>query len=124
MSEQREILNDCESIRAWATGQQIPKGTSTRSQLPSTLAHLTEDGSVEIAHTNDERFFILLKKKIGWKGNFEGVLYVDQGLKQSERIEPQSGGSYISLPGFGIFEELYIRKQNSDQLFDVYFDLN
>lgn len=124
MSEQNELENECESILEWAVGQGVPAGASVELTLPAALASFSEGGVIQTARTSDGRYCVLMKKRVGWKDNFEGLVCCDDALQQREVVEPQTGAAYISLAGLGIFEELYIRKRYSDRLFEVYFDLN
>ncbi len=72
----------------------------------------------------DGHFCILLKYELGWKGNFAGMFYCDRPLLPSEIAEDPSGRTYISIVGYGVFEELYVKRRIDDKAFDVFFDLN
>jgi hypothetical protein len=124
MSELNEIESECGGVLAWAAGQNVAAGEVVELTLPPALAHVSQGGVVHVARTGDGRHCVLLKKSVGWKENFEGLLCCDGALRPSEVVEPRTGAAYISLPGLGIFEELYIRRRYSDLLFEVYFDLN
>ena len=123
MSDQDENIQ-CSAVLRWVQEQNVPTDTAAELTLPPQLLGASEDGSVQAARTRDGRLCILLKKRIGWKSNFEGLLCCDSPLQDDELIESGVGDAYISLPGLGIFEELYIRKAHGREFFDVYFDLN
>jgi len=116
--------SECSSILAWVGDQNLPDDKAVELALPPHLSHASEDGKLHAARTRDGRLCVLLKKSIGWKGNFEGLLCCDSPLQQSELHETDTGLIYLSLPGLGIFEEIYIKNANSETAFEVYFDLN
>lgn len=122
--DQDVYLKQYAVVVEWVADQNLATSTSSELALPSEWKHLSSAGVIHVASTADGRHCILMKKQIGWKGNFEGLLYCDGPLHANEVIKPSSGVSYITLAGLGIFEELYIRKQYNDQLFEIYFDLN
>jgi len=59
----------------------------------------------------------------GYKENFDGLVVCTAPLHANE-VHERNGGSWISLAGFGVFEELYVRRQVDDHTYQVFFDLN
>jgi len=83
------------------------------------------DGFAQVAMLADKRCCVLLKTRIGYKGNFEGVLLCSAPLHPGEIVHAGAPArEYITLPGQGVFEELYLRRRIDERRFDVYFDLN
>lgn len=121
----RSYSVDAKEAMDWVKGEEIPEGAVREVQLPRELSHLSQDGKVHVAHLADGRRCVLLKKKIGWKGNFEGVFQCDRPLLPSEivRRSPEEE-PYICLAGYGLFEELYIGAVRGDRVIEVYYDLN
>ena len=114
-----------ERVLAWVRGQNLPPGTTRVLAIPDELAKASADAQVHVARLADGRTCILLKKSIGWKDNFEGVLACDAPLLATETVvAPPAPRSYVTLSGHAIFEELYVRARHDDRTFDVYFDLN
>ena len=119
-----ELERICAEIARWVREQDVGPGAVADLPLPARWAALSQDGRVQAARTDDDRVCILLKRHVGWKENFEGVMYCDGPLKPGEMVPPPQGPAYLSLPGLGIFEELYIRASHGPHLFEVYFDLH
>ena len=117
--------SDDQSVLSWGIKQKVPSGRTREVILPESLRKASADQRVTIAQLADGRTCILLKKKIGWKDNFDASLCCSGPLKRREIIkDANQSPNYISLPGHGVFEELYIRRTRDDRTFDVYFDLN
>jgi hypothetical protein len=100
----------------------VPRESTAALRLPARWARLDCGGNVLAAQTGDGRLCLLFKTHLGWKDNFEGAFYCSAPLRREEIVA--GGRQYISLPGLGVFEELYIRRSHGSQLFEVYFDLN
>ncbi len=119
-----------DKVLAWATRQNVKRGTVQSLTVPPSLVGFAAGGPPQFAHLQDGRYCLLVKTEIGYKDNFEGVLSCTRPLLRSEVIAASGTyASYISLtscsrPGCGIFEELYIRRARDARTFDVYFDLN
>jgi hypothetical protein len=111
-------------VLAWAAQQPLEPGATAAIPLPQPLRVASRESQVHVARLHDHNTCILLKKKVGYKGNFKGTLCCTRLLSTSEIIEDKAGGrSYVSLFGHGIFEELYIRRRVSSDTMTVYFDL-
>lgn len=109
----------------WARSQSFELGSTHDVLLPKELVAASIDGRAHVARLGDGRTCVLLKKSIGWKGNFDGLLQCDAPLLESEVISaPPAQRAYVTLVGYTPFEELYIRKRRNDRTFEVYFDLN
>jgi hypothetical protein len=111
-------------ILTWASAQPLTAGSSHQFALPARWAATSHGGTVNIGRSNDGRTCVLLKKQIGWKENFAGTVACDRPLLAKEVAADAKSRSYMTLPGEGVFEELYISRRLSDHRFDVYFDLN
>jgi len=124
-AEGKLVKRDSDDVVTWASSQGVVPGDTQALRLPDKLAHASVDGLVQVAALHDGRHCTLLKKKIGHKDNFEGVLACSAAV---ESREIASHGTppreYLSFPGHAVFEELYIRKRIDDRTFEVYFDLN
>lgn len=109
----------------WAAAQNVPPGRVTSLRLPLRYSLLSVTGYANIAHLKDGRTCVLLVEAVGYKDNFEGVLSCTQSLRDSEIVRSDNyPRSYISLPGYGEFEELYVSSKRNDRTYDVFFDLN
>jgi hypothetical protein len=118
------MRDDCATVARWAADQQVPHESTVELSLPARWARLDYRGKVLAAQTGDARVCLLFKARVGWKDNFEGVFYCNAPLRRGEIVAGSGGRQYISLPGLGPFEELYIRQPHGSQLFEVYFDLH
>ena len=109
----------------WAAEREVATGGTVSLGLPHDLKTASSDGLVDIAVLRDGRRCVLLKTKITYKGNFDGLVSCSAPLLPGEVI---SGGKtpreYISLSGHQLFEELYVRRRIDDHSFEVFFDLN
>ena len=113
-----------DGVVAWARQQSVASGTVASVMLPPNLAAGSSQ-SVSIAQLKDGRRCFLLVTEVGWKDNFRGVLWCSGPLARAEIYTPDDNRApYVTLPGYGVFEELYIAKKRSDNAYDVYFDLN
>lgn len=125
------LLVGCRSkgpeLLAWAATQDVPAGTSRRLPLPPELEKQSEDRRATVARPDGRRLCVWVKTDIGYKENFEGLLFCDAPLEVGEYVdkpvEPE-GAPYISLQGEMDFEELYVRKKIDDKSYEIYFDLN
>jgi hypothetical protein len=109
----------------WALAQVLPAGSVEALKLPPEFVGVSADGLVHVAALDDGRRCALLKTKIGYKSNFEGMLVCTGALTPAE-LASISGPSrtYVDLAGLGLFEELYVRRCIDERTFEVYFDLN
>jgi hypothetical protein len=124
VSRSKENDAGCDGLLAWAAGQDVAEGSTAELTLPPELARASHDGLAHVGRATDGRRFVLVKKSVGWKDNFEGRLCCDAPLRPGELVEPESGAPYVSLAGLGIFEELYVRSREGERRLEVYFDLN
>jgi hypothetical protein len=72
----------------------------------------------------DGRSFLLLRRDLGWKDNFVGVLCASDELRDHEIVRATQGPDYLSLYPAPPFEELYIKSRHHEKCLEVYFDLN
>ncbi len=122
--EYSETGDECGAVLAWLRGRAIDEGAAVVVDLPPQFARAAQDGKAHAARTADGRLFLLLKKHIGWKDNFEGTLCADGPIAESELVGAPNGRTYLALPGLGVFEELYVRNGFGAARFEAYFDLN
>ncbi|MGB4775869.1 MAG: hypothetical protein WBP45_11895 [Daejeonella sp.] len=93
-------------------------------QLPANLASEAVDKQVVVGRLN-KQYFILLKKSIGWKDNFEGIVISNKKIPESWLSKMDGNTYYLSIRGLaGVFEELYVSKRVNSTTFKVYFNLN
>jgi hypothetical protein len=112
-------------VLEWVRAKGLAAGSTHDLSLPEDLAAASADARVHVARLADGRTCILLKKSIGWKNNFDGVLQCDAPLRPSEVVAaPPVPRAYVTLPGHALFEELYVRSRRDERGFNVYFDLN
>ena len=93
-------------------------------ELPEIWHGTVADGVATLARSAGDRYCLLLKTRIGWKGNFEGVFCCDPPLNPSEIIDVETNRPYVSVADMPPFEELYIRGRISEAEYRVFFDLN
>lgn len=110
-------------VLAWAREQALSPATSRELPLPAGVAAASATGTVDVARTLDGRTCVLLKTKVGYKGNFVGIFRIDGPLRPGEIVD-EASRPYLSLPGLAQFEELYIRSRTDTGALEVYFDLN
>lgn len=117
---------DVDAAVEWAAAQNVPLGKTHSLRLPSRYYSLAVNGWANVAHLKDGRTCVLFVREIGYKDNFAGVFACSAPLRASEIVQSENyaGRRYISLAGYGEFEELYITEQRNDRSYDVYFDLN
>ena len=65
---------------------------------------------------------VLLKTKIGWKGNYEGVLYSTSPLGAGQIGTDNYGHNEVHVPGIDANPPV-IRSRVNPKFFRVYFDL-
>jgi hypothetical protein len=118
------MKDESAAILAWVTAQNVLPGTVRELTLPPALAHTSHNGVVQAARMTDGSHCVLSKKHVGWKDNYEGLFFCERPLNSNELVKSPTGTAFISLGGLGIFEELYVRRRHSDNIFEVYFDLN
>ncbi|MRG94642.1 hypothetical protein [Polyangium spumosum] len=109
----------------WISRQDLEQGRVHEIGLPDSLVGLSHNGKIYAAHLPDGRRCLLLKKHVGWKGNFEGLFFCTRPLLREEFMSRDNGERpFICIQGYGLFEELYIRSSRDQSVFEVYFDLN
>ncbi len=114
-----------DEMTAWAARQSVAPGHVRTLALPQGLRGWAQGGNAAIAHLKDGRTCVLVVTVVGYKDNFDGVLACTGPLAKAEIVEsPDYHRSYVSLPGYEGFEELYVRAQRNDRTVDVFFDLN
>lgn len=101
-----------------------PVGVSTQIELPDYLAERAGRASIDVIQLVDSRIVILLKTWVGWKGNYRGILCLSDAVRSEEIKVLANGRRYIALPGPPPWEELYVQNKLSDEIWDVFFDLN
>lgn len=111
------------AVVEWARTASVKPGTVAEFPLPADLAAESADGKATVAGFPGGERCVLLKKEIGWKGNFAGVVFATRPLGGGDVVPDPGGRPYLSLAGYGIFEELYIKATRSPRHFEVYFDL-
>lgn len=117
---------DVANILAWAQKQPVKQGTVRSVAVPAAIG-IFSGRFVQIANLGEGRYCFLAITHAGYKDNFEGVLSCTRPLAPDEIVTPpanENRPAYISLPGYGSFEELYIQQRRDDRTYDVYFDLN
>jgi hypothetical protein len=115
---------ECAQVLAWAVGQ-LPAGTESELALPPRLAGLSRGGVVQAIRSDNGRTCVLLKRTIGWKGNFTGTLCCDGPLAPEEIVRGHAAyADYVLLRGSIHFNELYVAKRLGERWLHVYFDLN
>lgn len=115
-----------DGVVAWAAKQDVPPGKVKQLGLPASLAPLTTDGYVRVALLKDGRTCVLMIAVWEYKDNFHGVLACNAPLRSDEVVSSDNypGKTYLSLPGYGVFEELYVESKRTPNAYNVYFDLN
>jgi hypothetical protein len=126
--QKRVSLSECQKVINWVKEQKIPANTVCQLQLPPHLAGIAKENVVQVIHTRDNRYCILLKTYIGYKKNFEGIFYSDNPLPEDE-IEP-SWDNYFFREYEGEnsckydFYTLHIRNNLDDGRWEVYYNLS
>lgn len=111
------------SVFEWVQGRDVKSGSTQSFTLPSELRDASADGKVYATRLGDGRLCAMVKMHIGYKDNFDGALRCDAPLTTKDIVQI-SGRPCLSLPGDGLFEELYVRKRIGDHEAEVFFDLN
>ena len=119
-----DVSYRCNSVLKWIQHKYLARGMTATVNLPEYLSVGLATNHVEALRTNNDIYCVLLKNLIGWKENFEGTLCCNRPLEFDQIINEIPNRSYISIEGFYPFEELYLRKDHGNGIYDVYFDLN
>ncbi len=115
---------ECAQVLAWVS-EQLPVGTESELVMPLHLSRLSRGGVIQAIRSDNGRTCVLLKRTIGWKGNFSGTLCCNGSLAPGEIVPGCAPyADYISLHGSIHFKELYVAKRLGEGWFRVYFDLN
>lgn len=115
---------ECDAILNWVISQDFPQGAAVRLMLPDNLAENLATGYIDALKMGTHFHCALVKATIGWKDNFSGTLCCNKPLSPDYLVNDKSGQTYISIPGFFAFEELYVSKNHGRGIYHVYFDLN
>ena len=114
-----------DAIVAWSAQQHVKPGKVSSFRLPARFGVHAKWASV--AHLADGRSCVLVITHIGYKDNFDGVLGCTGAIKPDEIGSMQANNrtyTYISLAGYGVFEQLFVDGKRDERTYDVYFDLN
>ena len=117
-------IPDCAAVLHYVQGQDLPRGETKRFVLPKALETGLVSERVDVLRTVQGLVCVLLKTTIGYKENFEGRLCCNKPLSPEQMVTLPSGKSYLTIPGYYPFEELYLKKDHGGGIYDVYFDLN
>lgn len=91
-----------------------------RVELPSRLSQASWDGTVTLRVTDDGRYIVLFKEKVGWKMNYSGSVYSDAPLR-AEDFESDDVRRAVSC--FGDSEFPFVSSQLNNRWYLVFFDL-
>lgn len=91
-----------------------------RVELPSPLKQASWDGTVSLRVTDDGRYIVLFKEKVGWKMNYSGSVYSDAPLRAEDF---ESNGVRRAVSCFGDSEFPFVSSQFNSRWYLVFFDL-
>lgn len=115
---------ECAQVMGWAA-ERLPAGAESELPLPPSLKKLSCGGVIQAIRSENARTCVLIKRTIGWKGNFTGTLCCGGPLAPDEIVHgAYPSADYISLRGSAYFNELYVARRLGENWFRVYFDLN
>ncbi len=117
----RNLELACEKISHWAREQALEPGAHPRLQIPTSLS-LPRGSEVNVVRSARGDIVVLLKTHIGWKGNYEGVLYSTSPIGEGEISIDGFGREEIAVPGIDVNAPV-IKNCINPQFFRVYFDL-
>jgi hypothetical protein len=110
---------DCRKISTWLATRNLQPGTQENDlALPANLEKLSANGRVHAAKLPSGRLCFVLKRSIGYKGNWTGIAWCD-GAPDAGAVK----GNQLTL-GDPPLEEIFIKRTRAPHRFDVYFDLN
>lgn len=109
----------CERISRWAREESVPVGVCVQCDVPASLS-VPAGCEVNVLKTADGNIVVLLKTEIGWKGNYEGVLYFTNPPGPEAFSRDSYGREEIDVPGIAT---PVIRRRVNPRFFLVYFDL-
>jgi len=89
-------------------------------ELPKPLRQASWDGTVTLRVTDDGRYIVLFKEKVGWKMNYSGSVYSDAPLRAEDIGSSNSGRRVI---GLGDNESPFVSSQLNSRWYLVFFDL-
>ena len=98
-------------------------GVLTRVPLSAALRYLTNDGTVDVVRTKDNRLLVFFKTGVGWKENYTGEIYSDAPIQAADM--QSFGFDGVQQLRFDDWNETpLIADKIKDNLLKVYFDLN
>lgn len=117
----RRLEETCERIAHWAGEQPLEAGAYPRIVLSSSFA-LPAGSEVNLVKTAGGDIVVLLKTFIGWKSNYEGVLYSTRALGPEEVSTDYYGRDVVDIPDIEA-DPPVVRERINAQFLRVYFDL-
>ena len=122
---ERVIDRDCERAAAWVRSNHPAPGSYPSLPMPAEFRWLSIHGGVDATVLKDGTVVLLLKTLIGWKDNWEGIIYSSSPLKPSETAGQADGWIQIrDTPEDSYLVEAIIETKVNDRLYFVKFDLN
>lgn len=117
-------LNDDEakSLANWLRTQPLEPGENAKVMLPVEYKGLAAHGILDLVFLQNGKVTYFLKTSIGYKGNYDGYIYVDSGAPliiehDSFGRDTLGIGGRVADPYFAISQKL------SNNLYAVYSDL-
>jgi hypothetical protein len=111
-----------EAIASWLRSTKLKPGINTNVKLPAQFSGLAADGTVDVMLQQNGKLAYFLKSTKGFKGNYQGYIFVDSGFSFVMGKDPY-GRSTIDT--FSSSEDFaVIDKKLSNNLYAIFFDLN
>jgi hypothetical protein len=115
------LESTCEAISDWARRQPLPVGSHIRCNVPASIP-VPAGSEVNLVVEPSGDVEVLLKTHVGWKRNYEGVLYSTRLLRPAEIESDSSGPDQLNIRGIDANPPM-IRERITPTFFRVYFDL-
>lgn len=118
----KTLEQTCAQISQWAEAQQLAVGTHVDIKVPEPIV-IPARGSVTVVKTEQGDVYVLLKTHIGYKQNFEGVLYSTRPITESDISLDSYGRPSIGTPESVALYYLVVEERINDHFLRVYLDL-
>jgi len=117
----RNLETTCERIGRWAKEQPLAPGSYPQIGLPAAISP-PPGSQVNVVKTSQGDIVVLLKTDIGWKENYDGVLFSTRPLSPADVSKDYYGREQVEIPGIDSSRPV-IKERITPQFFRVYFDL-
>lgn len=110
------------AITTWLRTVHLKPGMNANVKLPPNFSGLAADDSVDVMQNRNGKLAYFLKTSEGYKGNYQGYIYVDSGFPFTITKDSYDRNTIDIFNLGGNYP--VIDKKISNHLYAVFFDLN